>query len=478
MRSPLIAVPFLLTMAVAGCESGGTSNNDCIGAKCDTPGGDAVAVCAKECQDAEDLFACQLDCMHEQAIGHCEARRADTIESSRRGLVPDAIRWAAADVEGVNQNNGDDRGQEYTEYFALVQPPAKVEGGEMPEAVIVGKNTGRDPLTGNTTTTPLSIDLTEDQIFWLEDHPDEVVGQCVFTSWHQDVPGPLCGRDTGCESITAFPAGPDHAYCTENEGYCDSVEGFNLTDTHQVMRRGAEITEPLFRMVIGFNSNGAASSLVRDCGVVPEDVFEEDALIEDDFVRGCMLTGPSVADENGNRVPVEGSITGFGTEWRRSDSAICAASMRLHECGCGVDTDSDGVPDITDPAGLGLALIPPQPQNGAITLRGFPLGTWSGFALGDPENSQLPANCRYADTGDGSQTIVTCDLTASDLFANANDMKGVCRSKYGDDIVTHIPVPADAIACTPDTSKKFTGNCGAMPWVIGDENGAGAPGTE
>ena len=464
MRSPLAStLPLSLATLLLACQSGGSDPDDCAGAKCDTPGGDAIAVCAEECGDAEDLFSCQLDCMYERAVGHCEARRADTIEGSQRGLVRDAIRWAAADVTGVNQNNGDDRGQEYTEYFAIVQPPAETEGGRLGEPVIVGKNTGQDRLSGETTTTPLSIELTEDQQFWLEDHPDAVVGQCVFTSWHQDVPGPLCADGASCPAITPFVADPSHPYCAENEGFCDEVPGVSLTEQHTVGRMTrtgfVEMTEPLFRMVIGFNSNGAASSLVRDCGVVPEDVFAAEDIIEDDFVRGCMLTGPSV-----DGTPVKGSITGFGTEWRRSDSAICAATMRLHECGCGVDTDGDGVADITDPAELGTALVPPQPQDGEITLRGFPLGTWSGA-------SELPASCRYAETGDDSQTIVLCDLNASDLFANANDMKGVCRSKYGDNVVTHIPVPAAAIVCEPNAEKRFTANCGAMPWVIGDENG-------
>ena len=420
-------------------------------------------------------FQCMLDCMEAAALGHCEARKSDTVDSAQRGLVPGAIRWACADVDGVTQANGDDRGQEYCEYFAVVQPPAEIEGGDMGAAKVVGKNTGREELTGRTTTTPLDIDLSEDQIFWLEDNPDEVVGQCVFTTWHRDVPGSACASEAGCPEIKAFPIDENHAYCQAGDGYCDSVDGLGLSDSHQVGRHQRDggwnlFDEPLFRMVVGFNSNGAASSLVADCGVVPEDVLPEEELIEDDFVRGCMLTGPSVAPGPGqNRVAVPGSVTGFGTEWRRSDSSICAATMRLHECGCGVDTDADGVADITDAAGIGLALVPPQPQGGQITLRGFPLGTWNGFELGDPVESALPAGCRYAETGDASQTIVQCDLSSSDLLARASDMKGACRDKYGDNVVVHVPVHEPAIVCTPNTSKKFTDNCGDIPWAIGAE---------
>ena len=468
MKTPRAAISTIALLALgAGCQSESSSSGDCAGGKCDTPGGDSAEACDKECAEAEDNMSCLLECLHAQAIGHCEARRDDNLNSAQRGLVRDFIRWAAADVAGVNQNNGDDRGQEYTEYFAIVQPPPKTEGGEMLPPLMVGKNTGQDRETGQTTTTTQGVELGEDQIFWLEDHPDAVVGQCVFTSWHSDVPGPLCGRDTGCPNISAFTADPAHPYCAQNEGYCDSLPGFSLDATHTVGRWTqsgyVEASEPLFRMVISFNSNGAASSLVADCGVVPEDIFPAEDLIEDDFVRGCMLTGPSVEG-----TPVKGSVTGFGTEWRRSDSAICAATMRLHECGCGVDTDSDGTPDITDPRQIGTALVPAQPQDGQITLRGFPLGTWSGA-------SELPPGCRYADVGDDSQTIVLCDLNAGDLLAGANDMKGVCRTKYGDNVVTHIPIPAAAIACEPDTSKRFTDNCGDMPWVIGAET---APGSE
>ena len=371
-----------LALATACGAADSPDDSSCDGAKCDTPGGDAVEVCAKQCEESDDGMSCLLDCMHEQAIGHCEARRDDNLKGAQRGLVRDAIRWAAADVAGVNQNGGDDRGQEYTEYFAVVQPPPKTEGGAMVPPVMVGKNTGQSETDGSTATTVQGIELSEDQIFWLEDHPQAVVGQCVFTSWHSDVPGPLCGRDTGCPDIKAFPAEAGHPYCEQNEGYCDNAPGWSLDATHQVGRWSRDqqgqwqfnqVTEPLFRMVIGFNSNFAASALVADCGVVPEDVFAPEDIIEDDFVRGCMLTGPNV-----DGTPVKGSITGFGTEWRRSDSAICAATMRLHECGCGVDTDGDGSPDITDAQEIGTALIPGQPQDGQITLRGFPLGTWSG----------------------------------------------------------------------------------------------------
>jgi hypothetical protein len=210
-------------------------------------------------------------------------------------------------------------------------------------------------------------------------------------------------------------------------------------------------------MLVGFNSNVAASSLVRDCAVDPTSVFPVEDLQEDHYVRGCMLTAPR---------GVKGSVTGFGTEWRRSDSAVCVAAMRIAECGCGVDTDGDGDVDITDPQELGLALIPPQPQEEGITLRGFPLGTWSGFVAGDIESSQLTAGCHYVDTGDGSQTIVSCDLTGTDILNNQNDVKNACRTMYGDNVVVHVPIPNEAIVCEKPDGPFAGDQCSDTPWVV------------
>jgi len=197
-------------------------------------------------------------------------------------------------------------------------------------------------------------------------------------------------------------------------------------------------------MKIGFNSNGAASDLVQKCvDRVNRDEYGEAKRIENEFVRGCML----VADI-------------FGTEWRSSDPQICAASMRLGECGCTLAGDPD--------ADLGFALVPPldaqMERAGGIIFRGFPLGTWSGLG-------ELPIGCEYKDigletNGEPSRTIVTCPITGQELLTNKADPKGFCRDKYGDDVVLHVPVPKGAIECNPPEEGIFSHTCSEMPWVV------------
>jgi hypothetical protein len=139
----------------------------------------------------------------------------------------------------------------------------------------------------------------------------------------------------------------------------------------------------------------------------------------------------------------------FGTEWRRSDPTLCAAMVRLHECGC----TAPGIANIQD------GLVPAQPQNGQITLRGFRLGGWA-------DQNQLPVGCRYVTTGDDSHVLVSCDLTADDVLNNKNDLKGRCHDKYGNAVVVHVPVPAAALVCKPDTNAPYGNNCPAQPWVL------------
>jgi hypothetical protein len=126
--------------------------------------------------------------------------------------------------------------------------------------------------------------------------------------------------------------------------------------------------------------------------------------------------------------------------------------MRMSECGCGVK----GAGSAEEAA---AAMVPVQPTASGVTLRGFPLGTWSGA-------HQLPAGCAYAETGDDSQTIVTCNLTASDLIGSANDPKGRCREKYGDNVVVHVPIDPSAISCGTPPDGPYAGTCDADPWAL------------
>jgi hypothetical protein len=181
------------------------------------------------------------------------------------------------------------------------------------------------------------------------------------------------------------------------------------------------VEEENFRMKFDVNSTDAAQLLVEDCFVVP------DSSEEDDFTRGCLLN----AEIN-------------DTAFRKSDTTVCSASIRLAECGCA----PSGVTSFEE------AISPPE-------RRGFPLGTWSGLP-------DLPTGCRFIDLGDASQTVVTCDLTASDVIDYALDLKGRCQTKYADNVVVHVPMPsADSVTCHPDDAHSaYAGTCSATPWVL------------
>jgi hypothetical protein len=419
----------VLTVATASCASeGGGDGPECDGDKCDDPGSSAQRQCELACEDSSESD-CVSKCREGKAMEHCEARRSDAVDSSQKAFVGDAIRWACSDVEGVNTDGQDDRGQEYCEYYAVVQPPPAEEGGATPPAVDLGRNgSGK----------PLALELTEDQLFALEDNSSAIVGQCLFTSWHSDVEGELPACDAGavpgaCPALSV----PD-----------DAALPPWMTSTSL----GLELTAEMAQMKVSINSNGAAVDLLEKCMVDPPagDPENDDDPLNDDYIRGCWK-----------------SFQLFGTEWRRSDPTICVAAMRAAECGCGVDSNGDGTPDVTAVADIARALVPRQPSSGgAVTLRGFRLGTWSGA-------SALPAGCRYLDTGDQSQTLVGCNLTAGDVLSAQTDVKGKCREKYGDNVVVHIPVPGDALVCAPPADGQYSASCGDMvPWTEADSTSA------
>ena len=384
LPATLLTLATLFAPACATTDDGAEGDDaGCDGAKCDTPNDPADVSCSK--------------------------RQAEVLSSSNRGYTPEGIRWACADVEGVNANNRDDRGQEYCEYYAIIELPNG-------ESVDLGRPTG-----GGVTDLSICVDgdgencradITEDELFDLEDTPDKVVGACMFNSWHADIDQP-------------------YANCTSEADCADEAKVF-----------GIPMTAEFAKMKIGFNSNDAAADLVERCfelgSLVPEPDFDNpDEPANEPFFRGCMGVGGL-----------------FGTEWRRSDPSICAAVNRLSECGCtapGVETAAD----------LGRAVVPRQPSDGVPSLRGFALGTWD-------DKDGLPGGCRYVDVGEDSRTAVACDLTATDLLGSLNDPKEACRSIYGGNVVVHVDLPGSALSC--EDTDEFGQSCGAMPWNIGDEN--------
>jgi hypothetical protein len=179
-----------------------------------------------------------------------------------------------------------------------------------------------------------------------------------------------------------------------------------------------------------FNFASAAQGLIQDCMNNPPQFANSS-----DFMRGCLL-----------------SYTNFRTEWRKSDPTICTAALRLKECGCNTAA-SAMLPPSQRAVKISQQLVP-------STLRGFPLGTWS-------DQNGLPPGCQYVNIGNEangmpSHTVVSCNLTANDVLLGAADLKQSCRTKYGDNVVVQIPIPAPAISCQPPAGAT----CPAQPWVV------------
>jgi hypothetical protein len=362
IKRPLV---MLLIGLGAACTGGGPDDQDtCADGRCDIPDDPAEVSCTR--------------------------RRSDAFNENRLAFNDSFLRWSCADVQGVTF---DDRGQEYCEYFAIAQLP------ETATASVLGKNLGPDSTYGATET---AATLTATQIAALEADETQVVGQCVFSSWNSDIPGPVpaCDGTGSCPTVVGLP-----------------------------------IDEDTFRMKFDVNSADAAQILVEDCLTYPTagDAENPKDLRHDDFMRGCLWN----ADIN-------------QTEFRKSDSTICSSMTRLAECGCSVTT-GEKLSELISP----------------FEERGFRLGGWSGFVAGSEAQSDLPANCRYVDLGDGSQTLVTCDLTAGDLLYGAADVKQYCAEKYADNIVVHVPVPKTKVTCDPSTSTSpYADTCSATPWIV------------
>ncbi|MBX3162799.1 MAG: hypothetical protein KF773_42950 [Deltaproteobacteria bacterium] len=425
------AITTLLTLSLStlalACTGGDSLDCDESG-KCDTPDGLALK---KQCENA----------------------RTSAMDERRPHFTPLGVRWSCKDVSGVtaDSNTEDDRGQEYCEYFTMLHTdgiPEIVMNEQGPvfcdastpcatgtcnteifscvtgssvntntPAAILGKNLD----SGSNKVTPLDPRLSTGQLEWMAQNPTQKVGECVFTSWHQDIDRPLKGTD--------------------------KIGGYGLTAR-------ASNGEPLFRMGGSVNSNGAAQALLNDClaaGKKPKN---------DGFLRGCNLCGVLAKD-------------GLCVPWRKSDPSVCTMAMRVAECGCSVNVkDEAGASrklDLAKEADLEVAreLFVPHSR------RGFTLGTWDGV-------ERLPAGCRYVSTGDAKtvtvngvtapdpvadQTLVACDLLASHLSAaTAKDPKEACRQAFGDEVVVHVRAPmAELATLSCDTSKP---HCQGAVWDL------------
>lgn len=296
-------LPMLALLALAaGCSNPPASTADtgsCAGGKCDeltgtdTDGLTGSADGDPETRDSDPHEACGDSSSGGETEGEpyapwdpsevapaCEERKREAFNPNRGSFQRDFLRWSCADVDGRHPT---ERGQEYCEYFAIVQlPDAKGQLG-MPH--VLGLNKGDDFDAGQT---PFGLDLDADEIANLEADPYAVVGQCVFTSWNGD------------------------------------VEAERLPDAKV---QGVQLHPDVFRMKYFANTVSAAQCLIEECleFLPPQEEAAADGItLDDDFTRGCFLN--SFRNE---------------TQDRKSDSIICSASMRLAECGCGLTIDAE-----------------------------------------------------------------------------------------------------------------------------------------
>lgn len=385
-----LSLLMLVGLGAAGCgeatdEPGGDEAN-CVGAKCDIAEGEGEGEGEGD-DDDDDGGSSAYDEFPDDLAKTCSERKDEAFTEGRPAFSRDQLRWSCADVVGTHP---DERGQEYCEYFAMVQRP----GAEQTD--LLGLLQELEPSTEEEAqvveVTPSKLELTEDDIAWLESDPTAEAGRCVFTSWNADVDCDDCDEDL-------------------------EVLGVRVSDPD------------VFRMKFDANTYDAAKLLVDDCmnyvvGVGDPD--DPDDLFHDDFMRACELN--SVINE---------------TEYRKSDNTVCAASMRLAECGCYLTLRLD-IPTGLSPTGQ----------------LGFSLGNWES-----PD--QLPAGCRYEDVAYGAQQIVTCSLTAAEVLDNAMELKSYCAERYADDVVVHVPVPAAAVRCDPDTdAEPYAHTCGDEVWNV------------
>lgn len=417
----------------------------CDDGKCDTPGSAADRECEEECGNDDDCF---FACREQLAFDTCETRRGEAMAEQRHAFQREFIRWPCGDAKGVNASEDrDDRGQDYCEYYAVVQLPRPTEDASLPDIQDVGRLLNRN---GDATPTGISLTSHQKSVLKESENQDAVIGQCVFTSWFDDTPGPLPSCQQGdCPSLR-IPSGKRPNYLRFNSLRFPLLTSF-------------------FRMKHEVNGIFAAVDLIDACTTPVEafDPSDPSDPLNDPYIRGCV----NVFDN-------------FQTEARRSDPAICASIGRLAECGCGIDTDGNPstleiLPEDMAPPevfidedgneterqfkALSRHLIP-RPTEDKVALRGFPLGTW--------DNSDgPPPGCRYMETGDEpeSRVIVSCDLTAEQVLDNKSDLKAACSKIYGDDVVVHVPLDIENIHCFIPEDGTYAATCGPTPWRIGTE---------
>jgi hypothetical protein len=249
---------------------------------------------------------------------------------------------------------------------------------------------------------------------------------------------------------------------------------------------GVKATKEIVQMQVGFNSNGAATALIRDCRsqsnpdleiadpdsgemrarTAAEKAATKKALVDEPRQAACWLASADASKKDkltklckgkdlsidANWKPVEalgvkvaeagdadyetqrdlaaclGSRRAGGVTWRNSDNMICGRTMRaVEECNC----DFSPIPD---------------------AFNGFILAGWT--------NDQLPTGCRYAKVGNSDfQNIAICQVAQSEIddldgTPTANDLQGFCHDRFSKDIVMKAPVRA---------ALEKKGSCSSAP---------------
>jgi len=369
----------LAQLTASGCkddggEAEGESGEVCEGAKCDIPDEGSTEPDPAGSDFPDWLFEV------------CSERKAEAFTNGREAFSREALRWSCADVPGTDPGL---RGQEYCEYFAIVQRPGADEADVLGLIEVVNPSTETEPQ--EIAVTPSGIELTEDEVYALEQDPTAEAGRCVFSSWNADQT-------------------------------CDDCD-----DSLMVM--GLPVSDPaVFQMKFDANTFEAAVQLVDDCLEYLPEEGDPDNLADpyhDDFLRACDLN--AAINE---------------TEYRKSDNTVCASALRFAECGCDAG-GADVAEGLSHPGQLG-----------------FQLGGWEGPDV-------LPSGCRYERVSADAKQVVTCGLTAAEVLDNATELKHYCATKYADDVVVHVSVPADALSCSPDVSADpYAATCGEEPWNV------------
>lgn len=335
------------------------------------------------CSSSHDLDKAYLG-----AVDMCFDRAADSLDSSQHAFTPKVIRWMAQDVAEMSNGAPPRRGQEYTEYFAIVkdleyiladaEAAARGDWGDSEGYTTQKINDGRYRFDGGD---DLAVLLSEVE-------NDQEVGKCVFTSWHRDVdmlPQPY-----------ELQAG--EKYNSSEKFLFDAAEEYDIADTRD------------FRMQVGFNSNAAAGDLLANC-LHPSDADLDPFTLdpEEQYARGCFNASP------------QGSA-GFGTEWRRSDSAVCVVGNRLAECGCQLDVTAD------DQILLSLPMAAPE-FGDPLWVEIWPLVAeyWSGKVGGVPrmEKAQEIRDALETAQGEDAELDISLECERDDRVVSADTCRDV-----------------------------------------------------